>query len=137
MLRGNLFEEKIYCRWKLIVGENSSSEKNIHHLTEISSLFSNKVFPYKVSTFIERFSWSILENFNLNDEQDMWFCKSILSEKIRRLFPGGNDFSFKDVAFNKNIYCALYFLYIVYTAPANSCIFSTILLSIRCDISPF
>ena len=34
--------EKIYRRWKLIVG------KNIRHLTKILSLFSDEVFPDKV-----------------------------------------------------------------------------------------
>ena len=62
MLRGNLFIEKIYRRWKLILEENSSSEtivscfcqgkyllgKNILHLTEISSLFRDGVLSDKV-----------------------------------------------------------------------------------------
>ena len=39
---------KIYRRWKLILEENSSSEKNIRHLPEIPSLFSDEVFPDKV-----------------------------------------------------------------------------------------
>ena len=52
--------DKIYRLWKLILGENSSSGKincggkfssgkNIRHLTEISSLFLDEVFPDKVS----------------------------------------------------------------------------------------
>ena len=40
--------EKIYRRWKLIVGENSSTGKNICHFTEILSLFPGEVFPDKV-----------------------------------------------------------------------------------------
>ena len=40
--------EKIYRQWKLIVGENGSSEKNIRRLTEISSLFPDEVFLDKV-----------------------------------------------------------------------------------------
>ena len=46
--------EKIYRRRKLIVGENSSSGKNIRHLTKISSLFPDEVFPDKLTYII---SW--------------------------------------------------------------------------------
>ena len=40
--------EKIYPRRKLIVGENGFSGKDFRHLTKISSLFPDEVFPEKV-----------------------------------------------------------------------------------------
>ena len=54
--------EKIYLRWKLIVGENSSSGKKIRHLNKISSLFPDEVFSGDQETSLPFYQVQQLES---------------------------------------------------------------------------
>ena len=85
LLRENLFMENISRRWKLIVGENSSSGKNIRHLIKISSLFPDEVFPDKV-ILIKMCVWWI--SFKVQFKAFFIFTKKIL---IHRLLTGNSS----------------------------------------------